>query len=217
MDHTSMTTPMTFDSSIKVTLFFESWTTASVWAYLLALFLLFTLAFFNRFLDALRFQLEHSAQSTDHITVLVPPKRKHVSKARLSPHPRYIQIDDDEIESETRRQDESDHGSINDERGRLVPEARRKQISTVYSYPLRRLSSHLPTWTPNAPWDWRRDGSRALLEGVRALIAYILMLAVMTLNVGVFCAVLGGIIFGEVVLGRYMRVSRERRDGACHE
>jgi hypothetical protein len=42
------------------------------------------------------------------------------------------------------------------------------------------------------------------------------MLAVMTFNVGVFVAVLGGIVFGELVLGRFMRPS-VWEDGACHD
>ncbi|KAL3458271.1 Ctr copper transporter family-domain-containing protein [Aspergillus heterothallicus] len=74
----------------------------------------------------------------------------------------------------------------------------------------------LPNWTASAPWRLKQDGSRAILEGVRAFIGYILMLAVMTLNVGVFIAVLAGIVFGELVLGRYMRHS-VWEDGACHD
>ncbi|KAL4790501.1 Ctr copper transporter [Aspergillus venezuelensis] len=216
MDHGAVTMPMTFTSSTKVTFFFESWTTRSVWTYLLALFLFFSLAFLNRFLAAFRFQLEHVPQASGHVAVLAPPKTRRLSKARLSPLPRYIQIDNDEIDAETWRQDETCHGSTNNGQGRLDPEDRRNRISRVCAY-LRRLVSRLPKWTPNAPWNWRRDGIRALLEGLRALIGYMLMLAVMTFNVGVFCAVLCGIIVGEVVCGRYMRVSGERHDGACHE
>ncbi|KAL4964015.1 copper transporter family protein [Aspergillus stella-maris] len=216
MNHGAMAMPMTFTSSTTVTLFFEKWTTTYIWTYLLTLLLLSILAFLNRFLAALRFQIEHRPQASDHVAVLAPP-RTRISKARLSPLPRYIQIDNDEIDAETWRQGESCHGSTNDEEGRLDPQDTRKRNFKVYSY-LRRLVSLLPKWTPNAPRNWRHDGSRALLEGVRAFIGYILMLAVMTFNVGVLCAVLGGIIVGEVVLGRYMRVSGEMsRDGACHE
>lgn len=43
------------------------------------------------------------------------------------------------------------------------------------------------------------------------------MLAVMTFNVGVLCAVIGGIIVGELVLGQYAQQSPGWQDGACHD
>jgi hypothetical protein len=39
----------------------------------------------------------------------------------------------------------------------------------------------------------------------------------MTFNVGVFCAVVGGIIVGELFLGRYAQPSVGWQDGACHD
>ena len=41
------------------------------------------------------------------------------------------------------------------------------------------------------------------------------MLAVMTFNTGVLCAVIGGIIVGELVLGQYAQSGWQ--DGACHD
>lgn len=42
------------------------------------------------------------------------------------------------------------------------------------------------------------------------------MLAVMTFNVGVLCAVVGGIVVGELLLGRYAQPSLGWQDDACH-
>jgi len=41
------------------------------------------------------------------------------------------------------------------------------------------------------------------------------MLAVMTFNAGVLCAVISGIVVGELVLGQYAQ-SLVWQDGACH-
>lgn len=43
------------------------------------------------------------------------------------------------------------------------------------------------------------------------------MLAVMTFNWGVLCAVLAGIVFGELFLGQYTQHSSGWADGACHD
>jgi hypothetical protein len=43
------------------------------------------------------------------------------------------------------------------------------------------------------------------------------MLAVMTFNVGVFLGVLGGILVGELFLGRYTQGGGGWQEGACHD
>ncbi|ODH47144.1 hypothetical protein GX48_06739 [Paracoccidioides brasiliensis] len=54
-----------------------------------------------------------------------------------------------------------------------------------------------------APWRFSVDLPRALLVMVTAGVGYLLMLAVMTMNVGYFMSVLAGVFVGDVGLGRY--------------
>jgi hypothetical protein len=53
------------------------------------------------------------------------------------------------------------------------------------------------------PWRFSTDGPRAMLDTVVVGVAYLLMLAVMTMNVGYFMAILGGTFLGSLLLGRY--------------
>ncbi|MCJ1329778.1 hypothetical protein MMC10_006458 [Thelotrema lepadinum] len=53
------------------------------------------------------------------------------------------------------------------------------------------------------PWRFSVDLPRAALKMVMAGVGYLLMLAVMTMNVGYFLSVLAGIFVGEIVVGRY--------------
>ncbi|KAI1493318.1 Ctr copper transporter family-domain-containing protein [Biscogniauxia mediterranea] len=53
------------------------------------------------------------------------------------------------------------------------------------------------------PWRLSVDPLRALLDTLITAIGYLLMLAVMTLNVGYFFAVLGGTFLGSLLVGRY--------------
>ncbi|OAP56780.1 hypothetical protein AYL99_08892 [Fonsecaea erecta] len=49
------------------------------------------------------------------------------------------------------------------------------------------------------------DVPRAILTTIIAAMAYLLMLAVMTMNVGYFLSVLLGVFLGEIAVGRYAR------------
>ncbi|KAE9380166.1 hypothetical protein N431DRAFT_323607 [Stipitochalara longipes BDJ] len=53
------------------------------------------------------------------------------------------------------------------------------------------------------PWRITTDPIRAVMDTVLAGVAYLLMLAVMTMNVGYFLSVLGGTFLGSLALGRY--------------
>jgi len=54
------------------------------------------------------------------------------------------------------------------------------------------------------PWRFSVDVPRALLLVVISGVGYLLMLAVMTLNVGYFLSVLAGFFIGELVVGRFV-------------
>jgi solute carrier family 31 (copper transporter), member 1 len=54
------------------------------------------------------------------------------------------------------------------------------------------------------PWRLSVDLPRAALVTIIAGVGYLLMLAVMTLNVGYFISVLAGTFMGELAVGRYM-------------
>jgi len=54
------------------------------------------------------------------------------------------------------------------------------------------------------PWRITTDPLRACMDTVIVGVGYLLMIAVMTMNVGYFLSVLGGTFLGSLVLGRYV-------------
>ncbi|KAK3393071.1 low affinity copper transporter [Podospora didyma] len=60
------------------------------------------------------------------------------------------------------------------------------------------------TTTHARPWRLSVDPLRAGLDTVIAAVGYLLMLAVMTMNVGYFLSVLGGTFLGSLLVGRYI-------------
>ncbi|CAI7567228.1 unnamed protein product [Penicillium glandicola] len=201
-----MDMPSVFSTSTQITILFTGWTTSTTTQYILTLTFLFLLAIFNRFLDALKFQLEKSW--SQHTTappalLLAPVRSQCIRKVKLSPLPDYIRLHGDENPEE-----EILPVSNNDN------ETRSRLMGHFKSDGLRNrtlLKCLLPSSKAGGTWSLRKDGTRALLECVRALIGYFLMLSVMTFNVGVFVAVLFGVLVGELLLGRFSQGT-----SSCH-
>jgi len=59
------------------------------------------------------------------------------------------------------------------------------------------------------PWRFSVDLPRALLVTVMAGIGYLLMLAVMTYNIGYYLSILAGTLIGELAVGRYNQALEE--------
>ncbi|KAK7419545.1 hypothetical protein QQX98_003314 [Neonectria punicea] len=57
------------------------------------------------------------------------------------------------------------------------------------------------------PWRFSVDPLRAVLDTVIVGIGYLLMLAVMTMNVGYFMSVLAGVFIGSLAVGRYTQMT----------
>ncbi|PKX88816.1 putative copper transporter crmD [Aspergillus novofumigatus IBT 16806] len=218
MDHSDhskgMAMSMVFDTSTEITLFFHGWTTTTAASYSLTLIFLFALAVFNRFLGVLKFQLDvkHTRPAERGVPKLQLPstRRRHaIPKDRMSPLPQYMKV------AET----DPDHEASFPSAPFLEwdPEHTRDEFPSSLNQESQGPLFKRRWWSAYRRWSWRWDGTSSLLEGLRALVGYALMLAVMTFNVGVFCAVVGGIVVGELLLGRYAQPSSGWQDGACHD
>jgi len=89
-------------------------------------------------------------------------------------------------------------GDPNASRGVLTASGVEENVAIVHKV------SHGPQ-----PWRLSVDVPRAFLAMVIAGVGYLLMLAVMTLNVGYYLSILAGVFVGELVVGRYYHILEE--------
>lgn len=160
----------TFSSSTRVTLWFTDWTTTTTATYVLTIFFLFFLGMFNRFLGALKIQLERKwkaqlESNNDTNTVNVGRNvgggglTGHVRRWSRALGPQFTRLDHHDRDLEQ----ESEPLSPVPQRVRAGGEDEKQQANK----PAR-------PWVAHAPWSIKRDGISAGLEFIRALIGYIL-------------------------------------------
>ncbi|KAH7075433.1 Ctr copper transporter [Paraphoma chrysanthemicola] len=199
----------TFSASTRVTLWFTDWTTTSAATYFLTILFLFCLGMMNRFLGALKIQLERKwkaerifGRSTASSDGTEKPSdhslRGHARQWSRALRPQPVRLEEPQGQ----------------ETEPLSPAVRTTHSDEEDTKP--RLGRSRRLLVPNAPWSLKRDGISAALEFIRALLGYILMLAVMSYNVGFLFAVTGSVLLGELVFGRYSRGSMSLAEDACH-
>ncbi|CAO2650895.1 Nn.00g091920.m01.CDS01 [Neocucurbitaria sp. VM-36] len=199
----------TFSASTRVTLWFTDWTTETIATYVLAVFFLFFLGIFNRFLGALKTQLERkwTVQRDSIATSAAINSGEKSVETSVRGHARQWsrKLRSEPIRLEARDGQETEP---------LSPAPPLSHADEGYSELQKRASRGF--WVANAPWSVKKDGVSAALEFMRALIGYILMLAVMTYNIGFLFAVTGSVLLGEMVFGRYTRGSASLAEDGCH-
>lgn len=194
----------TFSSSTRVTLWVSDWTTTSTATYVLTIFFLFALGMLNRFLGAFKSQLEMKWKAQRESAQVIRNQEKSIgetvrgharqwSRALRGQQPPVRLDDQDGQETEP-----------------LSPTTQSAAEMAKTSTPARQF------WIAEAPWNLKKDSISACLEFIRALIGYVLMLAVMTYNIGFLFAVTGSVLLGELVFGRYTRGSASIAEDGCH-
>ncbi|KAJ5501164.1 Retrieval of early ER protein Rer1 [Penicillium expansum] len=211
-----MNMPSVFSASTEITILFTGWTTSTTTQYVFTLSFLFLLAIFNRFLGALKFQLEKSwsqHNSSPSALLLAPVNpRQSIRKAKLSPLPDYMHVHGDEDPEEVTLP-----VSNNDNETRSTSLRYLKGDGVRNRSSLKRL---LPSWKASGTWSLRKTGHVRCLSvydvsNDRLIIEIDRMLSVMTFNVGVFVAVLFGVLVGELFLGRFSQ-GTSWQEGTCH-
>ncbi|KAI4632193.1 uncharacterized protein J4E87_001665 [Alternaria ethzedia] len=201
----------TFSSSTRVTLWFTEWTTTTTATYVLTIFFLFSLGIFNRFLSAFKSQLERKwrmQQQAESTSQFMPNTEKlvnHSVRGHARQWSRALRQQPLELDDKDRQEIEP-----------LSPVVPQPTAAEETGITRGSTASRKTFWVAQAPWSAKKDGISAALEFSRALIGYVLMLAVMTYNIGFLFAVTGSVLLGELVFGRYTRGSAGLAEDGCH-
>ncbi|KAJ5963848.1 uncharacterized protein N7479_003724 [Penicillium vulpinum] len=167
-----MIIPAVFSISTQITILFTGWTTSTTTQSVFALAFVFFLAIFDRFLGAVKFQLEKSwSQDLSNLRPLLPApliRRRSIRKANTSPLPGSARVPGGEDPGETLP-------ASNKEYSRSALMRRLEMGGSRNKTSLRHL---LPSWKASGSWCLRKDGTRALLECIRALIGYLLCVVI---------------------------------------
>ncbi|KAI4910906.1 hypothetical protein J4E90_007163 [Alternaria incomplexa] len=201
----------TFSSSTRVTLWFTEWTTTTTATYVLTVFFLFSLGIFNRFLSAFKSQLERKwrmQQQAESAPQFIPNTEKlanHSARGHARQWSRALRQQPLELDEKDREEIEP-----------LSPVVPQPTAAEETGITRGSTASRKMFWVAQTPWSLKKDGISAALEFSRALIGYVLMLAVMTYNIGFLFAVTGSVLLGEMVFGRYTRGSAGLAEDGCH-
>lgn len=160
-----------FSTNTRITLFFTEWTTTTAAEYFGTILALFFLTVLNRFLGALKFQVERAWSDEPPKIVFSPPPNGRNARAsfkpkRPSPIPSYT-VREDDCEWDplaASMQGETSNNSPEELDPKEQSQAARLSL----------VQRMFGTWNPSAPWDFKKDVLRATLEFARAFIGYIL-------------------------------------------
>ncbi|KAF2172969.1 hypothetical protein M409DRAFT_62610 [Zasmidium cellare ATCC 36951] len=171
---TSMSMSMVFTTDHSTPLFSSQWTPTTTGAYAGTCIFLIILAIISRLLLAFRSTLERKWHDR-------AVNRRYVMVAGESERERERQS----LPAEEKSAEATLTTNGLDESVRVVRTARNRGMEVV-------------------PWRFSTDLPRAGIFFVQAGVGYLLMLAVMTLNVGYFLSVLAGLFVGELAVGRFI-------------
>ena len=171
---------MVFTTAHNTPLYSKAWTPSSTGAYAGTCIFLVVLAILSRLLQAWR----HTLEQKIHDRAM---KRRYVVVAGEQ------EGEQPSNESELAKENLEKQAILTsrglDEKVRVITASSRSKETTPW-----RISTELP---------------RACVYTVQAGLGYLLMLAVMTLNVGYFLSVLAGLFVGELAIGRFASLEED--------
>lgn len=158
----------TFSTSTRVTLFFSDWTTDTPAKYFGTLIFLFVVTLLNRFLGAWRSQLGHKWANDAAEARRKVEQRREYRRNRDRARSNHLSLD---------HSVEVGFGDSDSEKAPLSPSTQGPDVEAGV-----KKGSDTPTWMlifggrwrAGNPWRVNIDLPRAVLEGVRALIGYLL-------------------------------------------